>query len=94
MSYPEPSKIGFTIFSKSGCKYCDQVKELLKEENKEFSMYNCDNFLENDKSAFLQYIKEKAGKECKTFPMVFLHGVFLGGFMEVYKLLLKEDDSE
>lgn len=94
MSYPEPSKTGYTIFSKSGCTYCDQVKELLKEENKEFIMYNCDVFLEKDKPAFLDYIKQKAGKEYKTFPMVFLDGAFIGGFMDTYKILLKEDDSE
>lgn len=94
MSYPNPVQEGFTIFSKSGCKFCDQVKELLLEENKPFTVYNCDVFLEQNKPAFLDHIKKIAGKECKTFPMVFLHGVFLGGFMETYKLLLRDEDSE
>lgn len=94
MNIPEPAKTGFTIYSKTGCTYCDQVKDLLKEENKEFTMYNCDVFLEKDKPAFLEFIKGKAGKEYKTFPMVFLHGVFIGGFTDTYKLLLKEEDSE
>ncbi len=94
MSYPEPTLNGFTIFSKSGCKYCDQVKELLLEEKRDFTIYNCDAYLEQNKQGFLEFVKQKAGKEYKTFPMVFLHGVFLGGFMEVYKFLLKDEDSE
>ncbi len=93
-NYPSPSKEGFTIFSKSGCKFCDQVKELLTEENKSFTVYNCDVYLDENKPAFLDHIKTLVGKEYKTFPMVFLHGVFLGGFMETYKLLLKDEDSE
>ena len=68
--------------------------KMSEEENKEFTMYNCDVFLEKDKPAFLEFIKGKAGKEYKTFPMVFLHGVFIGGFTDTYKILLKEEDSE
>ena len=94
MSLPVPLKEGFTIFSKSGCKFCDQVKELLIEENKKYTVINCDTFLEENKSAFLEHVKILAGKECKTFPIVFLHGVHIGGFMETYKLLLKDEDSE
>ena len=33
MSFTEPSKEGFTIYTKSGCPNCTKVKHLFKEKN-------------------------------------------------------------
>ena len=43
---------------------------------------SCDEFLLEDKEGFLLFIKEKANKEYRTFPMVFYDVKFLGGFAE------------
>ena len=45
-------------------------------------LMRCDEYLLENKEKFLDFIKTKAEKEYKTFPMVFLEGKFIGGFME------------
>jgi glutaredoxin len=58
------------------------VKELLKDLKPEPFYINCDNVLSNKKEEFLDFIKRKAGKEHRTFPIVFYNGSFVGGFTE------------
>jgi glutaredoxin len=91
MEFEEPSKTVFTIYSKSGCTFCTKVKKLLLEKNYAFDLIDCDDYLLEDKEGFLNFIKERAGKEYKTFPMVFRSGSFLGGFTETKKLIDIED---
>jgi glutaredoxin len=80
----EPSATGYTIFTKSGCYFCARVKDLLEEE-KDVQYINCDTYLLEpaSKAEFLKKIAEYAGREYKTFPMVFYNGVFMGGFSDV-----------
>lgn len=82
MSFFEPLKIGFTIYSKSGCSYCTNVKKLLLDKQIYFVDVSCDEYLIEDKEGFLTFIREKANKEYRTFPMVFYEGKFIGGFAE------------
>ena len=91
MEFEEPSLTVFTVYSKSGCTYCTKVKKLLLEKNYAFDMIDCDEYLIEDKENFLKFIKEKAGKEYKTFPMIFRAGQFVGGFTETKKLIDVED---
>jgi hypothetical protein len=77
----------FTIYSKSGCKYCLEVKKLLENQNKDFLIIDCDNYLIENKTCFLQNIKELAKKDHKTFPIVFHNKVFIGGFNETNEYL-------
>jgi glutaredoxin len=81
--FPSPVKEGYTIFSKTGCTYCEFVKELLEDEA--VTIINCDTFLGEEKAAFLDYVDKLVGKPHKTFPMVFYEGHFLGGFTETKK---------
>ena len=81
--FPVPSTLGYTVFTKTGCTYCEFVKELLEEEK--FTAVNCDEFLTDQKEAFLVHVEDLAGKPHKTFPMVFHEGRFLGGFTETKK---------
>lgn len=81
--FPVPSTVGYTVFTNTGCTYCEFVKELLEEET--FIPVNCDEFLTDQKEAFLVYIEGLVGKPHKTFPMVFYEGRFLGGFTETKK---------
>ena len=82
MEFTEPSSKGYTIYSKSGCTYCTKVKEILKALGESYEMVNCDEYLLEDREGFLTFIKERAGRDYKTFPMVFAAGKFLGGFSE------------
>ena len=77
-----PLKTGFTIYSKSGCSNCTKVKKMLLDKQIFFVDISCDDFLIEDKAYFLEFIKERANKEYKIFPMVFNDGKFLGGFAE------------
>jgi len=87
--YIVPALDNYTIYTKSGCPNCINVKKLLETEteNKKPLIVDCDEWLIEDKPAFLEFIREKAGQECKTFPIVFHNGAYVGGFEEtkVYK---------
>jgi glutaredoxin len=74
------------IYTKSNCIYCYKVKELLKDEQI-ISIVNCDKWLQNNikKEIFIKEMKNIIGHELKTFPMVFLNGQFIGGYVETKK---------
>jgi glutaredoxin len=82
MEFLEPSKKDFTIYSKSGCSGCKQVKNFLKDKNFLFNEINCDEYLINEKMAFLSFIEEISGKQLKSFPIVFYNGEFVGNYMD------------
>ena len=96
MSFIEPNKEHFTIYSKSGCQNCMKLKAFLKEKCLLFTIIDCDEYILEDKEAFLTFIKEKTSVEHKTFPIVFYYGEFIGGFTETQKyverMLLSFDD--
>jgi len=92
MEFTAPNVSGFTIYGKTGCSYCDKVKDLLTEFKEHFTYVNCDEYLATQRDAFLEFIKEKAGKEYKTFPMVFSSGQFLGGFKDTFKVLIEKEE--
>lgn len=97
MDIPKPKPDEFTVYSKSGCVNCVNVKKLLKDKNIRFSVVNCDEFIYEDKEGFLNLIKELAGKEYRVFPMVFDDLTFVGGFTETISYLEKKivfDDTD
>ena len=82
MEYELPSKENYTIYSKSGCMYCVKAKQLLIKESIE--VIDCDDYLIEDKPAFLEFMKELVGQEYRTFPMIFgPQGKFIGGYKEL-----------
>lgn len=89
MEFEAPSNNGFTIYGKSGCPNCVKVKGLLKYKTVQFNIVDCDEYIieENDKAQFLSFIKSKARRECKSFPMVFFNGSFIGGYTETKKYI-------
>ena len=96
MEIEEPFKIGFTVYSKSGCSNCTKVKKLLIEKKLLFVEIDCDEYIIEDKEKFLLFIKERVNKEYKTFPMVFNDGNFVGGFTETqdyFNKLLSFDEK-
>ena len=94
MQIEEPSENSFTIYSKTNCRYCTLVKSLLNENKIQFNEINCDDYLSQDKQYFLNFIKEKAEREFKTFPMVFCDGKFVGGFVETERLIDFDEEVE
>lgn len=103
---PEPLKGTITVYSKSGCPFCEKIKNYLVEKQFLFTVIDCDAFVSNseDKIVFLDFIRQIASqrqpsvrKEHKTFPMVFDESIFMGGYTESVKYLdniLEFKDSE
>jgi glutaredoxin 3 len=91
MEFEEPSKTVYTVYSKSGCTFCTKVKKLLQDKNMAFDLIDCDEYLIEDKEGFLKFIQDRAGKEYRTFPMVFRPNYFVGGFTETKQLIDKEE---
>lgn len=88
MELTPPSCKGFTMYSKSGCPNCRNVKNLLKKENIEFTVIDCDEYLLFEIDTFLSFMNEIIGNEEKRFfPLVFVDGLFLGGYIETQKYL-------
>jgi len=77
----------YVIYTKSKCKYCDKVKELLKNVNPKPEIILCDEYLLNDKSKenFLNKMASKIGEPYRTFPMVFFNDQFIGGYEETLR---------
>jgi len=81
-NFPRPKPDTFTIYSKSGCKNCTEVKRLLSSVSPKICIVDCDEFLIEDRAGFLAFMREIADKECKTFPMIFHEGKYIGGYAE------------
>lgn len=87
MSFKEPSKLDFTVYSKSGCRNCSKVKALLDEYDFNYSVIDCDEYLIDNRDEFLQFIGDKADCDIKSFPIVFHDGVYIGGYLEAKKYI-------
>lgn len=84
--YPSPKLNIYTIYSKSGCINCVKAKELLKSKNISFEIIDCDEYLFDDKSGFLNFIKQISNynQDIKYFPIIFnLSNKLLSGFDEL-----------
>ena len=89
MIFELPCENNFTIYSKSGCVNCRKVKDLLKKNNIEYEIVDCDDYLLDNKDIFLSFIQSYSITQWKTFPMVFHNGKFIGGYDETIKYLDK-----
>lgn len=85
MSFPNPTDSCYTIYSKSDCSHCVNAKLLLSHVS--LAVYNCDTYLEESKEEFLEYIKKVAGKEHRSFPIIFKNAEYIGGYSELLKHL-------
>ena len=81
MNFPKPLDNGFTVYSKTGCSYCKKAKNLFDDLQLYYTVISCDKYL-NSRDEFLEFIKGLAGKEYKTFPMIFHNGNFIGGYTQ------------
>jgi glutaredoxin len=91
MNFTEPSKEGFTIYTKSGCPNCTKLKHLFKEKNISYTTVDCDEYLIEEKELFLFFIKSKIKNDYKLFPMIFYEGNFVGGYKETEKYIEELD---
>lgn len=92
MDFLNPESNRITIYSKSGCINCVRVKHLLIENNLTFVEINCDEYLLENREAFLSHMKKLIGHEYKMFPMTFVDDKFIGGFIEMKNYIEKSLD--
>lgn len=85
MNFPNPSESGYTVYTKSNCSYCVKTKNLLSDNN--ITIYECDDYLENNKEEFLEFIKNIANKTHRTFPIIFKNSNYIGGYSDLLNLL-------
>ncbi len=97
MNIEVPVEKGFTVYSKSGCPNCDKIKILLDENKLEYTIINCDNYLHENRSFFLEFIKLITREECKQFPIIFKDANYIGGYKEcmneVYRICFEMEDN-
>ena len=92
MEFIEPSKLGFTVYSKSGCPNCTKIKSLLKEKNLVFVVVDCDEYILEEKESFLLFIQNLTHAKNENrllFPIVFNDKQFIGGYKETVNYLDK-----
>jgi glutaredoxin 3 len=72
----------YTIYSKEGCPYCKNAKELLKKNRKTFKEIKVTN-----KNITQIYSKiDKKTKNYRYFPIIFKKNKFIGGFEDLKKI--------
>ena len=78
MDFYLPTKSGYFMYSKSGCKFCRMAKALLPN----VTVVNIDQYIEAGKAKCLDQISTVAEVEITTFPVIFFNEIFIGGFTE------------
>jgi glutaredoxin len=77
--YEKPSN-GYTIYTKSQCPACVEVKKLLPEA----TIILCDQYLIEDVDEFLDFMWSlPKASGITSFPMVFKDGEYVGGYKEI-----------
>ena len=75
------------VWSKNGCPFCDQAKNLLKSKNIEFEERNIEKDWTRE-----QLIE--AVPTARTLPQIFLDEKLIGGFTELRTHFTKEEWSQ
>lgn len=73
--------MSFIIYSKDQCVFCDKARNLLKKEGKEFIEYKLDK-------DFTRETLLELFPQARSFPVITLDKEFIGGYNELYDLLL------
>jgi glutaredoxin len=71
----------FVIYSKSDCLNCAKAKLLLHDKSK--IVVNCDELLKTDRESFMNEMEKKMKCKFKSFPMIFIDDIYLGGYDEL-----------
>jgi glutaredoxin len=90
--YPLPSTTGFTVYTKTGYRYCDMVNRLLASEPGVVYI-DCDQYSDTLQN-FWVFIESVGCKDQTTFPIVFYNGTFEGGFTEALKCIQRRERNK
>ena len=73
------------FFSKHGCKFCDLAEAELICANIKY------NIVKNADSKTINELKEKYNHT--TYPFVFVNNEFIGGYNELHKIILEQEED-
>lgn len=81
----------FIVFFVSTCPYCRKTMDLLKERHLSYKGYNI-NSINGGMNKLLSVLRENAPDlnfdvNHRTKPVIFLNGVFLGGYNELVNFI-------
>jgi glutaredoxin len=98
MEFKEPEQTGVCVYSKSNCKFCDMVKELLTKRGFQFVVIDCDEYLVSHREEFKNFIDLHASGDTAGFPKVFNNGFFIGSYNATKDfldmILFAEEDAD
>jgi glutaredoxin len=77
----------FTIYSKSGCLYCILAKNLFTNNNYNYVVVDCDKWLIDQKTEFINFLSTYAKKDITTFPVIFDGENYIGGYQDIKKYI-------
>jgi glutaredoxin len=83
----------YTVYTKSKCSYCENIKALMDEYNENVNYISCDEWLVSKRILFLNIMRVKTLKDEITFPIVFFEGNYVGGFNE-YEMKMKTKNND
>jgi len=86
-NYKLPEKSGYTVYSISGCKYCDMCIKNMKDKSKKNHIVTCDSYINTlrNRDKFYKFIHKYTIIPYIHFPMIFYDGKFIGGYKELRK---------
>ena len=71
-----------TIYSKSNCKQCDYIKNILKNRSILYNEIILDQ--KKDRIELYEKIHEEEDKLIDIMPQIYVNGEYLGGFLDLY----------
>ena len=75
-------KDSWVIYTKQGCGYCENAKNLMKTNNFNFNIISGENNKE-----ILEIMKKIGKSDFKTWPKIFKNNNFIGGYNDLKNLL-------
>ena len=83
-NYTKPANTGFSMYTISGCKYCQYAKDLIGKTHK-IKIINCDKYVQSlrERDDFYKFTKKYTIQDYKYFPMIFYNQKFIGGYKEL-----------
>lgn len=78
----------YVLYTKIGCPYCVDAKELLLSRGLRFIAKDYKDLDDNEKTRIIEKIKiYNNGEDYKYFPKIFRNNEFIGGFDKLCKIL-------
>lgn len=74
------------VYSKNNCSFCDKAKQLLRTHGKDYLEYKLDE-------DFTREILLSKFPEAKTFPVIVVDGMNIGGYDQLLRQLNEESQD-